>query len=189
MKITYTGSSAFTPAQQKKFESKLVKLGKLLDRGGEKEARVVLGSQRHLQRAEITVQYYDHAMVGAGSNGDLIQAGLEAIDKLEKQIVKTRERWRDTKRRPAAKNLRSEPAAVAPVGKKKAAAAAKAAPVEPKPARVFKVSENKRKPMTMEEAMLEVADGKNYVVFRDADTNRMNVLVRRPDGHLDLIES
>jgi len=29
----------------------------------------------------------------------------------------------------------------------------------------------------------------DYVVYRDAETDRVSVLVRRPDGHFDLVEA
>ena len=76
-----------------------------------------------------------------------------------------------------------EPAALPePAGKKKIAP-------EPEPDRLIYHVENhkKRKPMTLEEAMLEM-DGRDYLVYRDAQTDRVNVLLRRRDGHFDLVE-
>ena len=43
--------------------------------------------------------------------------------------------------------------------------------------------------MTLEEAMLEMESSHDYLVYRDAQTDRVTVLMRRPDGHFDLIES
>ncbi|MBL8219071.1 MAG: HPF/RaiA family ribosome-associated protein [Bryobacterales bacterium] len=197
MKISYTGQAAFTPMQQKKLDARYAKLAKLLDRGGERSARVVLTSQRHLQRAEITVKYYDHDLVGLSSESDTFQAVYNAIDKLEKQILKHRDKWRDTKRTGDAKAaLLKEPASAKKAAPAKAAAkakAAKAARPDGKAAadkRVYKVnSKNQRKPMTVEEAMLEFQGDSNYMVYRDADSDRMHVLVKRNDGHFDLIES
>jgi len=197
MKINYTGQAAFTPAQQKKLDARYAKLAKLLDRGGERSARVVLTAQRHLQRAEITVKYYDHDLVGLSSESDTFQAVYIAIDKLEKQILKHRDKWRDTKRTGDAKAaLLKEPASAkkaAPAksaGKAKAAKAAKPVGKAAADQRVYKVnSKNQRKPMTVEEAMLEFQGDSNYMVYRDADSDRMHVLVKRNDGHFDLIES
>jgi hypothetical protein len=31
--------------------------------------------------------------------------------------------------------------------------------------------------------------GRDYIVYRDAGTDRVNVLVRRRDGHFDLVEA
>src|SRR5204863_4621026 len=45
------------------------------------------------------------------------------------------------------------------------------------------------KPMTVEEAALEMgASAEGVLVFRDAATERVNVLYRRRDGNLGLIE-
>jgi hypothetical protein len=43
--------------------------------------------------------------------------------------------------------------------------------------------------MTLDEAMLELEKDGDYVVYRDAQKDCVSVLLRRPDGHLDLIES
>ena len=42
--------------------------------------------------------------------------------------------------------------------------------------------------MTLEEALLEI-EGRNYVVYHDAETDRVSVLMRRRDGNFDLIEA
>jgi ribosomal subunit interface protein len=100
MKITYTGlPENFPPALLQKVEAQLVKLGKVLDgRGGEREARVVLTRERHLQHAEVTLNYYDHPLVGIASDADTFTALHDAVAKLEKQALRVREKWRDTKR-------------------------------------------------------------------------------------------
>ncbi|MCC6363201.1 MAG: ribosome-associated translation inhibitor RaiA [Bryobacterales bacterium] len=193
MKINYTGQAAFSPAQQKKLDAKFAKLAKLLDRGGEKGAHVILTTERHLHRAEITVHYYDHPLAVLHSHADQLQAITGAIDKLEKQIVKSRAKWRDTKRRPAAKSKQEVAAPVAAAAKSKAAAppAAKTAARKARPAssKVFKVgNDGAAKPMTVDEAILEIGE-EDYMVYRDAESERLHVLVKRRDGHFDLIES
>jgi hypothetical protein len=115
-----------------------------------------------------------------------------AIEKLEKQILKLRTKRRDTHRQIGAKKPREE-APAAPVAKakadKKKTAAPKTAPVKANP-KVFRVNhQDGSKPMTLDEAMLEMIDGHDYLVYRDAETDRVCTLLRRSDGHLDLIES
>ncbi len=190
MKINYTGQAAFSPAQQKKLDAKFAKLGKLLDRGGEKGAHVILTTERHLHRVEITVHYYDHPLVVLHSNADQLQAITGAIEKLEKQIVKSQAKWRDSKRRPAAKSKQEAPA---PAVKSKPSAAPPARPAarkaRPAPGKVFKVgNDGDAKPMTVDEAMIEIGEN-DYMVYRDAESERLHVLVKRRDGHFDLIES
>ena len=177
MKITYTGRQVeLAPAQQRKLEAQFAKIGKLLDGKRECEAHVILSLERHLHHAEATIHYYNHQLVGLGSSSDLFNAIHSAAEKLEKQVLKARTKFRDTKRTPhkSASEAEKEPAA----------------PVEAEPApHVHKINHHqKRKPMTLDEAILEMDTTKNYLVYRDAETDRVSVLVRRKDGHFDLVE-
>lgn len=178
MKITYTGRQVeLKPAQQKKLEAEFSKIGKLLDGRREAEAHVILSLERHLHHAEATVNYYGHQLAGLGSSNDLFTAIHSAAEKLGKQAVKAREKWRDTKRTPRKADAAVEPEAV---------------PAEPeaKPEqRIYRVNHHeKRKPMTLDEALLDMDKSRDYLVYRDADSGKTAVLVRRRDGHFDLIE-
>jgi len=65
------------------------------------------------------------------------------------------------------------------------------APPEPKPRRprVRRVPRYPVKPMTVEEAALNVEAGDGtFLVFRNAATDSINVVYRRKDGDLGLIE-
>jgi hypothetical protein len=117
----------------------------------------------------------------------------QAIEKLEKQIVNLRSRWRDTHR--DAKVVRDTKegwdggVAVTsePVQPQVAKAGMNGRGAKPK---VFRVNyQEDSKPMTLEEAMLEMESQQDYVVFRDAEHDCLSVLVRRSDGNYDLIES
>jgi putative sigma-54 modulation protein len=129
---------------------------------------------RRSHQAEVTVNYYSHQLVGIGNNSDLFTAIHDAIEKLEKQAVKTRTKWRDTKRTP-----RKTGEEAAPPGP----------PEVESEGRVYRVNHHeKRKPMTLEEALLEIDKDRDYLVYRDAETDRIAVLVRRRDGNFDLVE-
>src|SRR5260370_35117004 len=95
MNITYTGRhDEFPPKQRARFELKLQKLSKLLEHKGEKEAHVILTQQRFLHKVEVTVNAYDHAMVGVASDADVAAAMPGALAKLAKQVVKLRSKCR-----------------------------------------------------------------------------------------------
>jgi putative sigma-54 modulation protein len=181
MKITYTGRQVeLAPAQLKKLEARFAKIGKLLDGKEERDAHVVLSLERKTHKAEATVHYYNHQLVGLGSNADLFTAINLATEKLEKQCVKARTKWRDAKRVPHKSAPEVETERPAP-----AEAEADADPGR----QVYKVKPaQKRKPMTVEEAVLEMDKTQNYLVYRDALTDKVSVLLRRPDGHFDLVE-
>lgn len=102
MKVTYTGRQVdLSPAQSRKLAGEFDKVGKLLDNGrGEAEAHVILSYERYLNNVEITVPYHNHELVGQGSDPDLFSAIHAAVDKLEKQAIRVREKWRDGKRVP-----------------------------------------------------------------------------------------
>lgn len=106
MKVTWTGRHMdLSPAQSQKLTAEFDKVGKLLDNGmGEAGAHVVLSHERHLNNVEITVPYHNHELVGEGSDPDLFSAIHLAVGKLEKQAVRVREKWRDSKRIPRKEN-------------------------------------------------------------------------------------
>jgi putative sigma-54 modulation protein len=198
MKLIFSGKTKdFTPDLQKKFSTKLAKLSKLIEHRGEREAHVMHQLERHLHKVEVVVNFYDHALIGEGSDADLDKALIGAASKLEKQVLKLRGRWRDTHR--DAKAVRSSkeswaenpPPASPPTPLVKSSAKPKTNGLlrNPKP-KIFKVNYREdRKPMTLEEALLEMDANMNYVVYKDSSRDCLAVLVRRPDGNLDLIES
>jgi putative sigma-54 modulation protein len=179
MKITYTGRQVeVAPAQLKKLQDRFSKIGKLLDGKEERDAHVVLSLERKIHKAEATVNYYNHQLVGVGSSADLFTAIHLAAEKLEKQCVKARTKWRDAKRMPrkSAPEVETE----------------KPVPAESENdggRQVYKIKPaQRRKPMTVEEAVLEMDKSQDYLVYRDAQTDKVSVLLRRRDGHFDLVE-
>ncbi len=193
MKITYTGTPEdLLPKERLKLEAKLSKAVKVIERKGERDAHVFLSKVRHLHKVEITLNAFDHTMVGDGSAVDVAAAMASAIDKLEKQILKLRTKWRDTHRHDSLKNTPTdEPVTAAPQApKKKAAAQSEGKAAKLPGTKIYRVNhQDGRKPMTLEEATLEMRGSQDYLVYRDARTDRVCTLLRRNDGHLDLIES
>jgi putative sigma-54 modulation protein len=190
MNVSYKGLKQTLPEKiQSKLDVKFAKLSKLLEQRGEREAHVIVRQERHLNNAEITIQFYDHQLVAAGSDGDLFTALSEALQKLETQALKQRGRWREKHRREdlpqsgtqgkSNKTPRRQAAAVAP--------ASKPSPDGP---RVFRPNHHeRRKPITLEEALLLMDKTRDYLVYRDAERETLSVLVRRRDGNFDLIEA
>lgn len=179
MNIIYTGKPAgLGPVQQKKLDARFAKLAKLLDGKEERQAHVIMKPEKRGTKAEVTVHYYGLNLVGAATEPDSFQALMDAVHKVEQQLLKTRHKWIDSKR-----------------GGKKAIAdapAPAAAPAASKPAkkRIYRPRVHTlAKPSTPEEAMAAVNPKSVYCVYQDADTGRGAVLVRRDDGNFDLIET
>src|SRR5438105_3710895 len=174
MNVSYKGiKQELAPKIQTKLDAKFAKLSKLLEQRGEREAHVIVTHERHLNHAEITIQFYDHQLVAEASDPDLFTALSAALLKLEKQALKQRGRWREKHRREAP-----------PVTKESVAS-----PAAEASQRVFRVNHNgRRKPITLDEALLLMDKDRDYLVYRDAERESVSVLVRRRDGHFDLIE-
>jgi len=177
MRITYTGRKVdLAPAQWKRIEAQAGKLGKVLDGKEEPQAHVVVGFERGRHTAEITVNFHNHPLVGEGSNPDIFTAIHSAIGKLEKQALKVTAKWRDNKRAPRQQTAE-------PVSPAESAASQNGS------TRVYRVDNHQRhKPMTVDEAILQMDKDRDYLVYRDAENDRLSVLMRRRDGHFDLIE-
>jgi putative sigma-54 modulation protein len=185
MKVAYKGiPPKLSAAIQKKLDARFAKLGKLLDGRGERGAHVVVVQERHLYCAEVTLHFYDHELVGKGSDVDLLNALAQALGKLETQAVKTKGKWREKHRRQDAPKKDAGKAADRDT-------ASRAEPNDASDARkVFRVNGvGRRKPMTLDEAVLEMDSTRDYLVYRDTQREGVSVLVRRRDGNFDLIES
>jgi len=206
MRITFTGKQEkLAPTQERKLATAFARLSKLIERGGEKAALVALSSQRHLQMAEVRLNFFDQTMIGEGKGTDQFTALMEAVENLERQALKSREKWRDAKRETPSRKARStgeavlEPGPVEPPRSAKAPKAAvaaerkgaskKRAAKAAKLAQVVQTSRDDRKPMTVDEAMIALEGGQDYIAYRDAENDRVRVLIRRRDGQIDLVEA
>lgn len=183
MNVSYRGiKKELSPKLQEKLDAKFAKISKLVEKRGEKEAHVVVTSQNHLHKAEITMQFYGHPLVGIASDADLFTAMSGALDKLDKQATKNCEKYRAKARRAPGKASANGAGELVGV-----VASSEGGKITQK---VYRVNHHdQRKPMTLEEALLEMGKNDDYVVYRDAEKECVAVLVRRRDGHFDLIES
>ena len=183
MNVSYRGiKKEISPKLQEKLDAKFAKISKLLEKRGEKEAHVVVSSENRMHKAEITMQVYGHPLVGIETDADLFTAMNGALDKLDKQVVKNCAKFRAKVRRSTSESEAKNGAAelVGVVASSEDGAAQK----------VFRVNHlDQRKPITLEEALLEMGKDEDYVVYRDAEKQCVAVLIRRRDGHFDLIEA
>jgi putative sigma-54 modulation protein len=184
MNVSYRGiKKELSPKLQEKLDAKFAKISKLVEKRGEKEAHVVVTSENRMHKAEITMQFYGHPLVGIASDADVFTAVSGALDKLDAQAVKNCEKYRAKVRR-SSTGKNSENGADDLFGVMASSENGKVAQ------KVFRVNHHgQQKPMTLEEALLEMGKGSDYMVYRDAEKECVSVLVRRRDGHFDLIEA
>jgi ribosome hibernation promoting factor len=180
MRYEFTGRHiTVTPALKKHTREHLDKLDKILD-SAPMEAHVILDVEKHRQTAEVILNWRDHTFKGAASTKDMYDSITQASVKIEKQLFKLKDRFAKSKR---GKLPTSEAAATI------ASAAPVAAAAEPPSRRIVRTRRYTVKPMTPEEAATQItATGEQFVVFRDAETNRTGVIYKRKDGNFGLIE-
>jgi ribosomal subunit interface protein len=199
MNVSYKGiEKALAPKLQGKLDAKFAKVSKLLEQRGPKEAHVVVASERGRYKADVTMQFYGHPLVGTASNTDLFTALWDALEKLDAQAVKHCAKWREKHRRPAAapqatvvRNKSGKPKTGGP-GKEELVGVVSGSGenFRQNAVRVFRANHHdEHKPMTLDEALLEMDKDRDYVVYQDTGRRGVSVLVRRRDGHFDLIES
>jgi len=200
MNIHYTGRQVeVSEVQKKKLESKFQKIQKILKRH-EPEAHVIVSQERHLHVAEVTLNFQHHTMVVECAAPELLNAVQEAVEKLEKQIVRNKDKWREKKRRPKPvwemveaempprPNGSSARSARWSSRAQKEPSASPVAAAEGFP-RIFRSRATAAKPLTVEEAVLELEeDNRDSIIYQDAEKGRLAVLFRRRDGNLELVE-
>jgi putative sigma-54 modulation protein len=134
----------------------------------------------------------DHFLHAEAMGRDLPVALGAAAEKLEHQAQKLKSKWTERKRQ-GVSAAKAGSAAPRPERARRAfrvtAAAAGTGAAAAGQVRIVRARRYEVKPMSVDEAALEVAERRDaFLVFRNATTDTINVLFRRPDGHLGLIE-
>lgn len=188
MRVIYNGRSAgLSDRERTKIQRKLDKIQRILTRRGDLRANVRLSRQRHLSEAEVTLRALRHTLVVSGTGMSTFMAMHSALDKLERQAVRNKHKIIDT-HRPGRQ--RDRLSVVVEDAVRRTMPPEPALPDEARSGpRIVRSPGIEAKPMTAEEALLELDDSRrDYVSYRDADTGLINVLVRRRDGRAELVE-
>ena len=143
----------------------------------EPEARIVIGSEKDKEYIEATI-YSDGFMVRAEAEQDDIFSAIDkVVDIIERQIRKNKTKLEKKIKRDVLSDntlLSGELFSDEEDGE-------------------FKVIKTKRfsvKPMSVQEAILQMnLLGHNFFVFKNEETDEMNVVYKRKDGNFAIIES
>lgn len=175
MKFEYTGRHIeVTPALRKHVEEQFARVNHLFETKPSK-AHVIIGVERGRHRSEIVLKWRRELLTATTTNSDMYLSLSQTISKLEKQALRIKNKVIDkshkAKRPSPEQNERSE--------KNKDGS---------KP-RIIIANRYPVKPMTTEEATLLIESGKdNFVVFRNAENEKISVLYKRQDGNFGLIQ-
>ena len=201
MNVEYTGRQyEITPITRKQVEGGLEKIAKIL--GNNFDSHVILSAEKRRYISEITITVRNHApIVGLSESMEEMTVAIgSALDRIARQAVKYKTRWRSKKRqaRKRSGNGAAEPSevslAIAAGGDLTTSVPVK---VHTFPS-VYKVTEAhitrssdsvSFKPLTLEEAVKEAEfRDREVFVFRDLE-GRVKVLHRKKDGIMELIEA
>jgi len=154
-------------------EEKLDRFDRLLDNPA--EANVVLSVEKFRHMAEINITGDRLSIIGKEETIDMYSAIDMVLDKLEKQIKKGKQKIRERRSSGKARNrgMLTEESNL---------------PEDELELQV-KVKHIEYKPMHVEEAVLQLdLLNDNFLVFTNAQSDQVNVLYRRKDGHYGLIQ-
>jgi putative sigma-54 modulation protein len=197
MNVEYFGKQfEITPAIRDEVESGLGKLTKIL--GDTFKSKVILTVEKHRNIAEITVSRRRGHLVGLAEATDMKAAVNQAIEHIETQALKHNGRRRATHRKAKDKAWKAPVEAETEGQITVGATAATAVPVVvhkfPSIARTTEAHLVRSqdaiamRPMTIEEAVKECEfRDREVFIFRDGK-GKVNVLHRRKDGKIELIE-
>jgi putative sigma-54 modulation protein len=195
MNVEYTGRQfEVTPAIRKQVEHGLAKLIKIV--GQNFESHVILASEKYRYIAEITVIVRDKPLVGVGQATEMIAAVGDALDRVERQALKYKGRWRAKKRQPKKEWAQpAEQALAMAVGSNLTTAVPVVVHTFPPMIRTTEAHVTNApdavalRPLSLEEAIKEAEfRDRDVFVFRD-DKGRVKVLHRKKDGKMELIEA
>jgi putative sigma-54 modulation protein len=156
-------------------EEKMSKMDKYFD--FPVEAHIVLAVEKFRRSADVTLNVNGTMIKGVVETEDMYSAIDQVMDKIEKQVKRYREKMRDRRtetRKPETSSGKGEAEEIAEVG--------------PEELRID-VEKIVAKPMDPEEAAMQLdLSQQDFLVFRNSRSREINVIYKRKDGNLGLIE-
>jgi putative sigma-54 modulation protein len=142
------------------------------------DMRVEVSQERHLYVVDLFVKGKDFDINSTTQHKELTAAIQEGVDKLEIQARRAKARLKDHKARGGeVRKVQDWEVEVLETD-----------PVATGPPRIVERSSIPIKPMTIEDAILQLEKSPDqFMVFRNASSDRINVLYKRSDKHLGLI--
>jgi len=192
MNIYITGRHIdVTNAQRELIESKLEKLERLMD--GITDVHVTLSVEKYRQRAEIQVHSRGNTYMTATEESEDLYASIQqAIEKVQAQARKHSAKRIGKRRRGARReNAGIFNVLAAGASGKSDGSESGVSEVEPESIgpRVVETQSFVIKPLSVEEAVAEIeGSAAEFLVFRNAGNERVNVIYRRRDGNFGLID-
>ncbi len=175
MKFEYTGRHIeVTPPLRSHVEEHFERISHLFE-GNNRNVHIVIEVDKGKHRSEIIVKWHDQVLTATTTDSDMYKSLSQTIDKIEKQASKQKNKLID-------KHQKAQKVSTIPVP---------SVEIDPAPATpsIISTTNYPVKPMTAEEAVLRLDDEENhFLVFRNAENERVSVIYKRKDGNYGLIK-
>ena len=181
--ITFRGMDS-TEALKNHLKQRIEHVEKFFDRAV--EAHVVLSLERYLHHADLSLQAGHFLLRGKAKSEDMYKSIDEAMEKIERQLKRYKDKIRTTKHRgkdDAEMKVRHNVLSVQSPETEESEEWAQG----PK---VIRSREIVVQTLSVDEAVMQMDLMNNdFLVFRNAKTSDVNVVYHRKDGHVGLIEA
>lgn len=176
MQVTVTGRHfEITDALRQHIDTKVRKLERYID--ANTEVHIVLSVEKHRHLAEINFQANGTPIRALEETHDMYQSFDTAIEKIERQVKRQKEKEVDRKERAGRKS--SEIIVQEPFDE---------TVFETQP-RVIHTKKFAIKPMSVDEAAMQMGLVEDdFLVFLNSTSDQINVMYKRKDGNYGLIE-
>ena len=158
-----------TEALKAYFEKRSKKLERIFKK--DFEVKAILSTEKFRQCAEVIVSISGNIIKAEESSDDMYSAIDLVIDKIDRQAKKYREKIKDRKHQLTEETVeKNESPAITE-------------------RQIVRTDNYVVKPLTVEEAALQLDALENeFIVFRNAETNNINVLYKKRDGNYGWID-
>lgn len=169
MKITIRGKNIdVTDALKNYIEKRVSKFEKFLNDTA--EAIITISTEKFTHKIDVLLKVNGHLIQAEGKTEDLYSAVDQVVEKLEKQVLKYKEKVQNKNKKESSRFTSSVSS-------------------EEMPKRIVKHKKFDLRPMTPEEAVdqMELLD-KDFFIFVNSFSGDVNVVYKRKDGNFGLIE-
>ena len=189
MNVEITGRHVMiTPAIRTYVMKRLRKFDRFF--GANSSFHVIIGVEKERHTAEILLKSKLLDLTGKGETGDMYASIARAIEKLERQALKSKCRRIETKRQKAkAKSVEEKSGVILAKGSARSGRSRSAGLQGLEEAAAILDESVPKKSLTVEEAVSVLGQSEYpFVVFRNVESGSVNVLYRRMDGSLSLVQ-
>ena len=187
--ITFRGMTS-TDSLKNYTAERVEHVNKYLDRAV--EAHVVLSLERYLHHADITIHAGSYVLRGRTKTDDMYKSIDEAVDKIERQLRRYKDKLRSQKQRTGPHhNIDAlEHTKVRHHVLELQAPETEEAEKWAEGPRVIRSNDFLASPMKVEDAVMQMdLMNTDFLVYTNTESGLVNVVYRRTDGHFGLIET